>query len=197
MTKFSKDRIKAHQVLIDGLLNNDKFLIELEHFANSIINVFNAGGKVLLCGNGGSAADAAHLAAEFSGRFYLNRPPLDAEALHVNDSFLTAVANDFGYKHIFERAIQAKGKAGDLLIVLSTSGRSENVIKAIEMAVSMNIKTACFTGEHGEALAGMCHFKFIIPSTDTPRIQETYMLLGHIICEWVEMKMFGDEKTGI
>jgi len=197
MTGFSKDRIKAHQVLIDGLLNNEDFLIKLEYLANSMESVFNAGGRVLFCGNGGSAADAAHLAAEFSGRFYLNRPPLDAEALHVNDSFITAVSNDYGYKHIFERAIQAKGRAGDLLIVLSTSGHSENVIRAVDRALTMDIKTACFTGENGESLAEKCDFKFIIPSTDTPRIQETYMLLGHIICEWVEMKMFGDEKTGI
>jgi len=146
--------------------------------------------KVLFCGNGGSAADAQHLAAELSGRFYFDRPPLDAEALHVNTSYLTAVANDYSYDEVFARLVKAKGKQGDVLIALSTSGNSPNVIKSLIAANERDIITIGLTGESGGKMKSYCRHLINVPSADTPRIQEMHMLLGHIICELVEAKLF-------
>ncbi len=156
-----------------------------------IAEVYKNGGKVLFCGNGGSAADAQHLAAELSGRFYLDRPPLNAEALHVNSSFVTATANDLSFDHVYERMVMAQGKPGDLLMAFSTSGKSANIIKAIEAASSLKMRTIGFTGAGGGDMIGKCTMLFRVPSNDTPRIQEAHMLLGHIICENVERLLFG------
>ena len=143
-----------------------------------------------VAGNGGSAADAQHLAAELSGRFYYDRPPLFSEALHVNTSYITAVANDYSYDIIYSRLVEAMGKKGDILIGLSTSGNSANVIKALEKANEMGITTIAFTGKTGGKMNGIGKYLLNIPSTDTPRIQECHMLLGHTICELVEMNLF-------
>ena len=151
---------------------------------------YKAGGKVLWCGNGGSAADAQHLAAELSGRFYYDRAPLFSEALHVNTSYITAVANDYSYDIIYSRLVEAMGKKGDVLIGLSTSGNSANVIKALEKARQMGIVTVGLTGQTGGKMKDLCDHLINIPSTDTPRIQECHMLLGHTICEMVEMQVF-------
>jgi D-sedoheptulose 7-phosphate isomerase len=155
-----------------------------------IIRSYNQIGKVLWCGNGGSAADAQHLAAELSGRFYYDRPPLFSEALHVNTSYTTAVANDYSYDVIYSRLVKAMCRPGDVLIGLSTSGNSKNVLEALRTANEMGVITAAFTGETGGGMKDHCKYLINIPSKDTPRIQECHMLLGHTICEMVEMNLF-------
>lgn len=155
------------------------------------ISAFNSGNKILFCGNGGSAADAQHIASELSGKFYLNRPPLYAEALHVNTSYLTATANDYGYAESFARLVEAKGRPGDILLGLSTSGRSENVLRALIQARKQKMITIGWTGENGGHMHDYCDFVLQVPSSDTPRIQEMHILLGHILCENIEQELFG------
>jgi len=146
--------------------------------------------KYFFCGNGGSAADAQHIAAELSGRFYFDREPLFAEALHVNTSYLTAVANDYSYDEVFSRLVKAKGRAGDILIGISTSGNSKNVIKAIEVANEIGMISVGMTGKTGGKMKDICKYLINVPSTDTPRIQEGHIMIGHIICEIVEKVLF-------
>ncbi len=174
-----------------ALLNDTVFLQKIAHAADTLIAAFRADGKVLFCGNGGSAADAQHIAAELSGRFYTDRPPLYAEALHVNSSYVTAVANDYGYDEVYARMVQAAGRAGDVLVGLSTSGNSPNVLKAIEVAKKQGMVVVGFTGSSGGKMAALCDVLLNVPSADTPRIQEAHILLGHILCEIVEREMFG------
>lgn len=176
-----------------AILTNAELINELERVCNCLVDVFKNGNKLMLCGNGGSAADAQHIAAELSGRFYFDRKPLDAEALHVNSSYLTAVANDYSYNHIYSRMTEARGKKGDALIAISTSGNSANVIEAVKQANSMGIVTIGFTGEKGGEMKGLCDYHIGAPSNDTPRIQECHILFGHIICELIEEKLFKNE----
>jgi len=173
------------------ILKDEKVLAKIEKIADEITKAFNNDKKVLLCGNGGSAADAQHIAAEFSGKFYLDREPLFAEALHTNSSFLTAVANDYSYDEVFARAVKAKGRKGDVLIGISTSGNSPNIIKVIETANKLKMITVGFTGGNGGKMKKLCKYLIKVPSNDTPRIQEAHILIGHIICEIVENKIFG------
>ena len=172
------------------LLQNDTIIVDITKVAELIVEAFNNGNKLLICGNGGSAADAQHLAAEFSGRYYLNRPPLHAEALHTNTSFMTAVSNDFSFDEVYARLIQGIGKQGDILIGMSTSGNSKNVIKALEEAKKKNIITIGFTGKANGNMKACCDYLINIPSDDTPRIQECHLMLGHAICELVEKELF-------
>lgn len=172
------------------LLQNDTILTEITKVVDLIVEAFNNGNKLLFCGNGGSAADAQHLAAEFSGRYYLNRPPLHAEALHTDTSFMTAVSNDFSFDEVYARLIQGIGKQGDILIGMSTSGNSKNVIKALEEAKKKNIITIGLTGKANGNMKPYCDFLINIPSDDTPRIQECHLMLGHAICELVEKELF-------
>ena len=151
---------------------------------------FKAGNRVYFAGNGGSAADAQHLAAEFSGRFYTDRQALPAEALHCNTSYLTAVANDYSYDEIYARLIRGIAHQGDVLVGLSTSGNSGNIIKAFEAAREKKVITIGFTGETGGKMKSLSDYLFNIPSTDTPRIQESTYLAGHIVCELVEKEYF-------
>ncbi len=170
---------------------SDNQLIELiEKVTDICVTSLQNGGKILFCGNGGSAADAQHLAAELSGRFYFDREPLNAEALHVNTSFLTAVANDYSFDEVFSRSVKAQGKKGDILIGLSTSGNSKNVIKAFNEAKKLDMTTVGLTGESGGKLKGLADYLFNVPSSDTPRIQESHIMIGHIICELIESKIF-------
>ena len=148
------------------------------------------GNTIWWCGNGGSAADAQHLAAELSGRFYFDREPLSSEALHVNTSYLTAVANDYSYDVIYSRYLKGCGKKGDMLIGISTSGNSKNIVNAFKTAQDKGITTIGMTGETGGDMAEYSNFLLNIPSNDTPRIQESHIMLGHIICELIEEKMF-------
>jgi D-sedoheptulose 7-phosphate isomerase len=155
-----------------------------------VSHAYQADKRVYFCGNGGSAADAQHLAAEFSGRFYIDRPPLYAEALHVNTSYVTAVANDYSYDDIYARMIQAAGRKGDILFAISTSGNSKNIIKAIEVAQQQGVICVGMTGEKGGKMKDICDYLINVPANATPRIQESHILVGHIICELVEIALF-------
>ena len=172
------------------LLNNEDLVSKIDNAVEIITIAFNSGKKVLFCGNGGSAADAQHLAAEFSGRFYKNRPALPAEALHCNTSYLTAVANDYSFNEIYSRLIEGIGNNGDILIGLSTSGNSANIIKAFKAAHKNEMITIGLTGETGGEMKSFCNILINLPSTDTPRIQESHILVGHIICQLVEEAIF-------
>jgi D-sedoheptulose 7-phosphate isomerase len=178
-------------ILLKTKLLSDEFLIkQIEEIINDLCLAFNGKNKVLFCGNGGSAADAQHLAAEFSGRYYYDRSPLNAEALHVNTSYITAVANDYSFDNVYSRMVDAIANEGDVLIALSTSGNSPNVVNAVLKANEKKVKTISFTGLGGGKLKEISALTIEIPSQDTPRIQECHMLIGHIICEMVEAKMF-------
>ncbi len=172
------------------LLADETMLALIGEMAAVIVRCYRAGGKVFFCGNGGSAADAQHLAAELSGRYYYDRPPLFAEALHVNTSYITAVANDYSFDDIYARWLTAIGQPGDVLIALSTSGNSTNVVRAVEQGNTNGMVTIGFTGEEGGQLKGICSLLLRIPSRDTPRIQECHMLVGHTLCEMVEAEIF-------
>jgi D-sedoheptulose 7-phosphate isomerase len=172
------------------VLNDAQLLGLVGDLVNLITDRFRQGKHLYFCGNGGSAADAQHLAAEFSGRFYINRDALPSEALHCNTSYLTAVANDFSYDLIYSRLIKGIGKPDDILIGLSTSGNSANIVKAFETAREKGITTIGMTGEGGGKMAPLSDYLICIPSKNTPRIQEAHMLLGHIICQLVEEQYF-------
>ena len=173
------------------LLEDEVLLATLEAVARLWVRTYEADGKLLFCGNGGSAADAQHLAAELSGRFYLERRPLYAEALHVNTSYLTAVGNDYGYAESYARLTHAAGRPGDLLIAISTSGNSKNILRAAQAAREIGMVVVGLTGAGGGALAAHCDYLLAVPSKDTPRIQEAHMLLGHTLCEYTEAALFG------
>jgi D-sedoheptulose 7-phosphate isomerase len=172
------------------ILQDDKILQTVKDCVYVLVGSFKKGNKVLFCGNGGSAADAQHLAAEFSGRFYKDRDALPAEALHSNTSYLTAVANDYGYDVVYSRIIKGIGQKGDVLVGLSTSGNSKNIINAFETAKEKGMTTIAFTGDSGGKLKGIADFLINVPSDDTPRIQESHIMLGHIICQLVEEQYF-------
>ena len=174
-----------------AILNNPEFLNRIQQAAELITESLRGGGKIHFCGNGGSAADAQHLAAELSGRFYFDRPPLNAEALHCNTSYLTAVGNDYGYDLVFSRLLRGTAKAGDVIVGISTSGNSRNILNAFEAAKEMGVKIIAMTGETGGAMKDYADILLNARSKDTPRIQESHILIGHIICELVETAMFG------
>jgi D-sedoheptulose 7-phosphate isomerase len=174
------------------LLAEEACMEALESLVPLLLTCFKAGGKVLWCGNGGSAADAQHLAAEFSGRFYLDRAPLFSEALHVNSSYMTAVSNDYDFTEVYARLVRAKGQVGDVLIGLSTSGNSPNIVKALAQAQQQGLKTVAWTGTGGGALKNHADVWCAVPSSDTPRIQEAHLLMGHAICALVEQQLFGE-----
>ncbi len=184
--KIIKSSIDTKQ----SVLQNEGLLKTIDASVDVIVNAFRNGNRVYFCGNGGSAADAQHLAAEFSGRFYTNRKALPAEALHCNTSYLTAVANDYSFDEIYSRLIDGIGEAGDVLVGLSTSGTSANIIKAFETAKKKEMITIGFTGKSGGNMKPLCDHLINIPSTDTPRIQESHIMVGHIICQLVEEKYF-------
>ena len=173
-----------------AILQDEKMIDTIHASVEKITIAFKNGNKVLFCGNGGSAADAQHLAAEFSGRFYKDRDALPAEALHVNTSYMTAVANDYSFDVVYSRMVNGIGKKGDVLVGLSTSGNSVNILKAIETAKERGMTTIGFTGASGGKMKNECDILLNVPSTDTPRIQESHILLGHIICQLVEEQYF-------
>jgi phosphoheptose isomerase (EC 5.3.1.-) len=185
-----QQRIQSSIDVKNSILNNTLILDTINDIAQLIISSFKQGNKVWLCGNGGSAADAQHIAAELSGRYYFDRPPLPAEALHVNTSYLTAVANDYGYDNIYARYISAVGNKGDVLIGISTSGNSKNVVNAFKQAKEQGLILVALTGEKSSLLETLSDFCIKVPSFDTPRIQESHILIGHILCELVELGMF-------
>ncbi len=182
--------IKESAAVKNAILENKGIIDTLQTIVEKIVLCYKNGGKVLFCGNGGSAADAQHLAAELSGRFYYDRDPLYAEALHVNTSYMTAVANDYSYDEVYTRLIKAMGRKGDILIGLSTSGNSGNILRALAQARQQEMLTFGLTGESGGKMKELCDLTIRIPSAVTPRIQESHILVGHIICELVEASLF-------
>lgn len=171
------------------ILSNKALVQKIEDGVNLLFQTFKQGNKVWFCGNGGSAADAQHLAAEFSGRFYKDRKALPSEALHCNTSYLTAVANDYSYDVIYSRMIEGIASRGDVLVGLSTSGNSSNIVKAFEVCKTIGVHTVAFTGETGGRMKDLSDLLINVPSTITPRIQECHITIGHIICELVEEAM--------
>ncbi|CAK0780589.1 D-sedoheptulose 7-phosphate isomerase [Gammaproteobacteria bacterium] len=181
-----EDSIAVKQAIrADGAL-----LVQLQAVATQMVAAYRAGGKVLLAGNGGSAADAQHIAAELVGRFYFDRPALAALALTTNTSILTAVGNDYGYEALFARQVEAHGRQGDLFIGITTSGRSPNILAALTEARRLGMITVGLTGANGQAMAPLCDHFLAVPSADTPRIQEGHILIGHILCALVESAMY-------
>jgi len=176
------------------VLQSQELLNTVQEVVQAITSSLKNGGRIYFCGNGGSAADAQHLAAEFSGRFYTDRKALPAEALHCNTSYLTAVANDYGYEVIYARLIDGIGNNGDVLVGLSTSGNSGNIVKAFEVARKNGITTVGFTGSDGGTMKSLSDHLINIPSNDTPRIQESHIMIGHIICQLVEENYFSDNE---
>ena len=179
----TKQKILADQVLLD----------EIRDVADTCTDSLCQGSRIWFCGNGGSAADAQHLAAELSGRYLYDRPPLPAEALHVNTSYLTAVANDYSYDEIYARLLRGTGRPGDVLIALSTSGNSKNILRAIETAHELGLIVVGMTGRSGGAMRNACDFLINVPSDETPRIQESHILIGHILCGIIESSLFPQE----
>ena len=169
---------------------DEQLLAQIEKAVDLVTDAFNKGKRVWFCGNGGSAADAQHLSAEFSGRFYKNRRALPSEALHCNTSYMTAVANDYSYDVIYARLVDGICDEGDVLIGLSTSGNSPNIVNAFETAKGKGIHTIGLTGENGGRMRDLSDILLNVPSTVTPRIQESHILIGHIICELVEERIF-------
>ena len=193
--------MQAIRNIINSSINVKKAILEDEHLlgvvdevVTAITEAFRSGNKVLFCGNGGSAADAQHLSAEFSGRFYTDRNPLPSEALHCNTSYLTAVANDYGYDIVYSRMIKGMGKPGDVLVGLSTSGNSVNILNALQQASDMGMTTIAFTGASGGKMKALARYLINIPSDDTPRIQESHIMIGHIICQMVEENLFASNS---
>ncbi len=182
--------IQASIQVKQDLLQDEGTLRTVRQVVDLTVNALKNGHRLWFCGNGGSAADAQHLAAEFTGRFYQNRRALPAEAFHCNTSYLTAVANDYGYDDVYARMVDGVCEPGDILFGFSTSGNSVNVCRAFEAAKSKNILTVAFTGTGGGALAALSTCLLAVPSKDTPRIQESHILLGHIICQLTEAEYF-------
>ena len=185
-----KNIIQASISVKEQVLENEELLAIVSDTVESIVTALRNGNRIYFCGNGGSAADAQHLAAEFSGRFYVDRKALPAEALHCNTSYMTAVANDYSYDLVYARLIEGIGQSGDVLVGLSTSGNSSNIVKAFEVAKGKGIVTVGFTGLTGGLIKELSDFLINVPSMDTPRIQESHIMLGHIICQLVEEKYF-------
>ena len=182
--------IKESILVKNEILEDSKIKNTINKSVDIILEALRRGNKLYFCGNGGSAADAQHLAAEFTGRFYLERQALPAEALHCNTSYMTAVANDYSYEDVYSRMIEGVSKPGDVLIGLSTSGNSKNIIKALKVAKLKKLHTISFTGLNGGLMKNHSDYLLDIPSENTPRIQECHILIGHIICQLVEKQFF-------
>ena len=194
MDNIIKHSISSSIATKQSILNNQDLLQRIQEAADTLIEALRGGHRVLWCGNGGSAADAQHLAAELSGRFYYDRPPLNSEALHCNTSYLTAVANDYGYDLIYSRMIDGACKKGDVLIGISTSGNSKNIYNAFDKAHQFGVTTVALTGSTGGQMGDIADILLNVPSSDTPRIQESHIMIGHIICEIVEATLYPRKK---
>lgn len=190
--RIIQDRLTRHCEVMARLLEDEALQETIATVVDVIVDCFRSGRKVYFCGNGGSAADAQHLAAEFSGKFYIDRPVLPSEALHCNTSYLTAVGNDYTFDIIYSRLISGVGNKGDILVGLSTSGNSRNIVEAFKTCREKGLITIGLTGETGGRMLPLCDYLINVPNTDTPRIQEAHITIGHIICELVEAKMFGN-----
>ena len=185
-----KDRIIQTISNLQNLLANEAILNSIEDVSQLIINAIKSGNKLMICGNGGSAADAQHVAGEFVCRFYKDRVPLPAIALTTDTSIITSISNDYTYGQVFARQVMAIGKTGDILLGISTSGSSKNILEAFKVAQEMGIKTILLTGKEEKDIARISNIVIKTPSSDTPRIQEMHLLIEHLICELVEAKLF-------
>ena len=185
-----KESIEQSIEVKSKILSDEKLMQSIEDAVNIIVESLRNGGKIHFCGNGGSAADAQHLAAELSGRFYLDRDPLNAEALHCNSSYMTAVSNDFGYDFVYSRIMRASAKKGDVLVGISTSGNSHNIIEAYKTCEKLGVNIISLTGATGGMMKDFGGILINVPSNDTPRIQESHIMIGHIICELVEKRTY-------
>ena len=185
-----KDIIQKSIDVKQSILNDLRLHKNISIVVDEMCKAFQSGNRVMFCGNGGSAADAQHLAAELSGRFYKDRKALPSDALHCNSSYITAVANDYSYDTIYSRLVDGTMNKGDILIGLTTSGNSKNIINAFKVAKEKEIVTIAFTGETGGKIGTISNYLINVQSVDTPRIQESHIMIGHIICELVELKLF-------
>lgn len=189
-----KSQIKESIDVKNKILSDESLLTQIEKASEEIVKCYKSGHMLLLCGNGGSAGDAQHIAGEMVARFRIERKALSALAFNTNSSVVTAIGNDYEYNIIFERQVEAFGHSGDVLIAISTSGNSESVVRAIEKAKSMGIKTVSLLGKGGGACKDISDYAIVVPCDDTARIQESHIMIGHIICDIVERSMFGDLK---
>jgi D-sedoheptulose 7-phosphate isomerase len=194
MLGFIKEQLREAHETSRRLLEDEGLVTTTEAVALRCVEVYRAGRKTLIAGNGGSAAEAQHIAAEFVGRFSFDRPSLPSIALTTDTSMLTAIANDYGYESIFRRQIQGQGVKGDMFIGLSTSGRSPNIIAALEECRQREIVTVCLTGAGQHQMAQLADYCIVVPSTSTPRIQEGHTLIGHLICAAVEAALFANDR---
>jgi D-sedoheptulose 7-phosphate isomerase len=190
LREYISARINDTQQIMSAMLTNENILSSIEKVVNACINSLQTGGKILFAGNGGSAADAQHMAGEFVSRFAFDRPGLAAIALTTDTSILTAISNDYGYECLFARQIQALGNKGDIFIGYSTSGKSPNILLAFEEARVKGLICVGLTGNHGGSMNDLCDHLLEVPSGDTPKIQEGHLVLGHIICGLVEKAIF-------
>ncbi len=187
ITRQIEESIKTKQ----KIFNDPALLTLIQEVAQKTVEIYQNGHKTLIAGNGGSAADAQHIAGEFVSKFYFDRPGLASQALTTDTSILTAVSNDFGFERLFARQIEANGEAGDLFIAISTSGNSPNILEALQQCKQQNIISVGLTGAGGGKMADLCDYCIKVPSSSTPRIQESHILMGHIICSVVEEALFG------
>ena len=194
MHKFCLDRLGEHMDVIKGISADAKLITMINNAADVMVQAYRSGCKLLICGNGGSAADSQHIATELVSRFLIERKALNAESLTINTSSLTAIGNDYSFDQVFSRQVEAKGAKGDVLIGISTSGNSKNVIEAIKTAKEMGIKTIGLTGNNRDSLIfRLSDYCIYVSSSSTPRIQEAHILIGHILCEFIENELFGEQ----
>jgi len=191
MIESIKESIAQSISVKEMLLQDNTTLETINKVCQRAIEGYRQGNKIVIAGNGGSAADAQHIAAELVARFYFDRAALAAQALTTDSSILTAIGNDYGYEHLFSRQIEANGNAGDIFIALSTSGNSANIIRAIDVAKAKGLMIVGLTGAKEGKMDSLCDAIIKVPSTDTPRIQEAHILIGHILCQVIEQEMFG------
>lgn len=194
MRDYITGQIEEARRVVSNMLEDTELQLNLTAASKAAIACFNAGGKILLAGNGGSAADAQHIAGEFVSRFAFDRPGLPAIALTTDTSIMTAIGNDYGYESLFARQVQANGCKGDIFIGYSTSGQSPNILRAFEKAREIGLTTIGLTGNRGGPLLGLCDYLLEVPSSDTPKIQEGHLILGHILCGLVERSIFDVSK---
>ena len=192
MKNYIKDQIKKSYETKQAIYENEDLLDKIEDVARRCVALYKTDKKTILAGNGGSAADAQHIAAELVGRYGFDRPSIPSLALTTDTSNLTAIGNDYGYDQVFSRQLEGMGQEGDIFIGISTSGNSVNIIKAFESAKKKGITTVALTGRDGGEMAKMADVALIVPSHATPRIQESHILIGHILCDIIEKEIFGD-----
>ena len=192
--EYVTSEVRASLAVKERILNDAALMQQVTDMGHLLIDCYEAGNKILVAGNGGSAADAQHIVAEFVSRFNFDRPGLPALALTTDTSILTAVGNDYGYDQLFRRQLEANGVAGDIFLGISTSGNSPNILEALAAAQDKGIMSFGFTGESGGKMRQLCDHCLCVPSDDTPRIQEAHILIGHTLCAMVELALFEDPR---